>query len=246
MRKVNHPISVGQGCPQTTVQMIQAVSYLRASTSRQGISGLGLDAQKTSVQLYSKLYNVQIVREFTEIESGRKSNRPVLKQALSFCRKHKLMLVVAKIDRLARNVAFTSALMESDVSFICVDNPHATRLVLHIAAAFAEHEAELISERTKNSLREAVKRGVKLGTNGKKLSATNQRLRQEHVMKVKPVIDQLTARGIITVRALAEALNRRKIKTIRGKKWHPSTVQILLDRIRQLPAEGQAAGGDGS
>lgn len=211
--------------------MIQAVSYLRASTPRQGISGLGLDAQRTSVQLYSRLYNVQIAKEFIEVESGKKCKRPILKQALRHCRKHKLLLVVAKIDRLARNVAFTSALMESDVSFVCVDNPHATRLVLHITAAFAEHEGTQISERTRSSLAEARKRGVRLGTNGQKLRATNQRLREQDAVRMKPVIERLMAKGFVTVRALAKALNRRRIKSLRGRKWHPNSVHLLLKRL---------------
>src|SRR6267378_4434800 len=140
------------------------VSYYRVSTGRQGHSGLGLDAQRQAVQEYlgGKPEN-QLVEEHTEIESGKRSDRPELQAALATCKRHKATLIIAKLDRLARNVAFIANLMESGVEFVAVDNPHASKLMLHMLAAFAEHEREQISSRTKAALAAAKARGVKLG-----------------------------------------------------------------------------------
>lgn len=142
----------------------ELVSYTRVSTDKQGISGLGLDAQKAMVQGLAASRSATVVAEFTEIESGRKCDRIELTKALAFCRQNGYTLVVAKLDRLARNVAFISQLMESGVDFIACDMPAANRLVLHIMAAVAEEEARLISQRTKEALAAAKARGVKLGS----------------------------------------------------------------------------------
>src|SRR6266446_5943372 len=126
------------------------VAYYRVSTSRQGQSGLGVDAQRQAVREYlGGKPNSQQVAEYTEIESGKRSDRPELRAALATCKRHKATLIIAKLDRLARNVAFIANLMESGVEFVAVDNPHASRLMLHMLAAFAEHEREQISIRTK-------------------------------------------------------------------------------------------------
>jgi DNA invertase Pin-like site-specific DNA recombinase len=140
------------------------VVYLRVSTARQGQSGLGLRAQNFAVEQLAKSRNATIVAEYVETESGRKSDRPQLAKALAEAKKQGCTLVVAKLDRLARNVSFISSLMESGVEFIACDIPSANRLVLHIMAAVAEEEARLISERTKTALAAAKARGVKLGS----------------------------------------------------------------------------------
>ncbi len=140
------------------------VAYYRASTDKQGKSGLGLEAQKAAVASYLNGGQWTLVGEFTEVESGRKQKkRPRLDEALTACKKLKAKLIVAKLDRLARNVAFISALMESSVEFVAADMPFANRLNLHIMAAFAEHEGEQISNRTRDALAAAKARGVKLG-----------------------------------------------------------------------------------
>src|SRR5271170_1318580 len=139
------------------------VSYLRVSTVRQGISGLGLEAQRESVASYLKGGHWSLVREVVEIESGKRNDRPAIAEALRLCRLHGATLVIAKLDRLARNVHFVSSLMESGVEFVAVDFPQANRLTIHILAAVAEHEAKAISERTKAALAAAKARGVKLG-----------------------------------------------------------------------------------
>jgi DNA invertase Pin-like site-specific DNA recombinase len=152
------------------------VSYYRVSTGRQGHSGLGLDAQRHAVRDYLG-WNPenQLVAEYTEVESGKKSDRPELQTALAACKRHKATLIIAKLDRLARNVAFMANLMESGVEFVAVDNPHASKLMLHMLAAFAEHEREQISSRTKAALAAAKARGVKLGKQGHILAAENKR-----------------------------------------------------------------------
>ena len=120
------------------------VSYFRVSTDKQGRSGLGLEAQREAVSQFVSGRGAAVIAEFVEIESGSKNDRPQLALALETCRRHKAVLIIAKLDRLGRNVAFVSALMESDVEFIAADNPHASKLMLHMLAAFAEHEREMI------------------------------------------------------------------------------------------------------
>ncbi len=139
------------------------IAYYRVSTDRQGRSGLGLEAQQQAVCDFLARRG-DIIESFTEIESGRKDDRPQLAAALDTCRKHKATLVIAKLDRLARNVYFISGLMESGVEFVAVDMPEANRLTIHILAAVAEHEREAISQRTKAALKAAKVRGVKLGS----------------------------------------------------------------------------------
>jgi len=139
------------------------IAYYRVSTKRQGRSGLGLEAQEAAVRDFLNGGNWRLVKEFTEIESGKRTDRPQLEKAFQACRVYGAKLIIAKLDRLARNVAFISNLMESGVEFEAVDFPQANRLTIHIMAAMAEHEAKMISERTKAALAAAKRRGVKLG-----------------------------------------------------------------------------------
>ena len=142
------------------------VAYYRVSTDRQGRSGLGLEAQQKAVMDFLNGGAWELVGEFVEVESGKKSDRPELTRAIDACRKHKARLVIAKLDRLSRNLAFVATLMDSGVEFVAVDNPHANKLTIHILAAVAEHEREAISERTKAALAAAKARGKRLGTPG--------------------------------------------------------------------------------
>ena len=211
----------------------QAVAYYRVSTDRQGKSGLGLEAQQSAVQNFAAAHDTSLVREFTEIESGKKNNRPVLQEALAYCRKNKAQLIIAKLDRLGRNVAFISALMDSGVSFVAVDNPHANELILHIMAAFAQYERKAISTRTKEALQAAKRRGVKLGKHGKDvLSQDNIKAADQFADQMGGVIQELKTEGFTTIRAIRDELNRRNLPTFRsdGKKWHFSTVYNLLHR----------------
>jgi DNA invertase Pin-like site-specific DNA recombinase len=211
------------------------VSYLRVSTDRQGESGLGLEAQRKAVADYLNGGNWTLAAEFVEVESGKRSDRPQLKAALAACKKLKARLVVAKLDRLARNVAFISRLMESGVEFVAADMPFANKLTIHILAAVAEHEREAISDRTKQALAAAKARGVKLG--GPKLAEAqrngwrgNAVSADRFAANVRPVIEQIRASGAVSLRAIAKALNARGVATARGGSWSPVQVSNVLKR----------------
>jgi DNA invertase Pin-like site-specific DNA recombinase len=214
--------------------MKQAITYYRVSTERQGKSGLGLEAQQSMVSAFAGSNGFNVVAEFTEVESGKKDNRPVLLAALASCRANNAVLLIAKLDRLGRNVAFISALMQSGVEFKAVDNPYAGKFMVHIMAAVAEHEREQISERTTAALQAAKLRGVELGKNGKYvLSKLNKVLADGFAWDMKPIIDSVRLDGFTTVRQIAKELNRLQIPTYRQTKWHPTTVHQLLQRIGQ-------------
>lgn len=234
-----HPTVPSQAQPPR-----KAAAYYRVSTDRQGRSGLGLEAQQQNVRAYAAFHNLDLIGEFTEIESGRKAKRPVLLAALEVCRKRKAVLVIAKLDRLGRNVAFISNLMEAKVDFVAVDNPHANRLMLHMLAAFAEHEREQIGTRTREALAAAKRRGVVLGRNGREvLAGRNREAADEFARRMAPVLDHIRREGYRTVRAVAGELNRRKTPTARsGGVWHLPTVHRLLRRLAaSATADGCAA-----
>jgi DNA invertase Pin-like site-specific DNA recombinase len=212
------------------------IAYFRVSTTRQGRSGLGLEAQQHAVNIFLHGHRELIIESFTEIESGRKNDRPQLAAALEACRKHKAVLIIAKLDRLARNVYFISGLMESGVEFIAVDMPEANRLTIHILAAVAEHERETISQRTKAALQAAKARGTKLGSpQPQKGAAIRSQVLQEKADRfaanILPVIHGLQAQGITSYKALAQALNVRGIRTVNNRKWYGTTVKNVLSRL---------------
>jgi DNA invertase Pin-like site-specific DNA recombinase len=218
------------------------VAYYRVSTPRQGRSGLGLDAQRTAVREYLNGGDWRLIAEFVEVESGKRKDRPKLTEALNLCRVYGATLLIAKLDRLARNVAFVSALMEAGVDFEAVDFPQANRLTIHIVAAGAEHEARAISERTKAALAAAKARGTKLGgvrRNHRPFNARTGRLGpQAMAMKARaraadlgPTIAELQAAGATSLRAIADGLNERGIPTARGVgQWQAAQVMRLLAR----------------
>lgn len=208
------------------------VAYYRVSTQRQGQSGLGLDAQRKAVADYLNGGSWTLVGEFTEIESGRRKNRPQLTAALAMARQQKATLVIAKLDRLARNVAFVSNLMEGKVSFVAVDMPEADRTFLQMAAVFGEWEARKISERTKAALQAAKARGTVLGSYGKTLARQHRSEALQRASDLADVVRELQAVHP-TVRGLAAALNERKIPTPKGGAWHVSTVHRLLRRLAE-------------
>lgn len=210
------------------------IAYYRVSTDRQGRSGLGMEAQQQAVCDFLAGRG-ELIESFTEIESGRKNDRPQLSAALSACRYHKAALVIAKLDRLARNVYFISGLMESGVEFVAVDMPEANRLTIHILAAVAEHEREMISQRTKVALKAAKARGVKLGSPEPKKGAIirAQVLRDKadrFAANTLPIIKELQSQGITSYEGLARALNARGIQTANKRKWYSTTVKNLLNR----------------
>src|SRR5687768_7226468 len=188
--------------------MKKGVSYVRVSTDQQGESKLGLEAQQQAVYQYAYANDIELIGQYTEIESGKKNKRPILQRAIACCRKHNAVLIIAKLDRLGRSVAFIAALMESNVKFIAVDNPNANELILHIMAAFAQYEREQISIRTKEALAAAKRRGIKLGEQGKVLSKTNKYKADQFAHQMSPIVDKLIAEGFTSIRKIAAELNK--------------------------------------
>lgn len=218
--------------------MKKFISYLRVSTDKQGTSGLGLEAQRAQVKTFADNAG-EIITEFVEVESGKKSNRPQLKAALKACKKEGAVLLVAKLDRLSRTLSLIAQILDSGAEFVAADNPHANKFTIHILAAVAEFERDQISTRTKAALAAAKERGVKLGTYGKVLAAENKASADDYAKELRPVIDDIRDAGHTTVRAIASELNRKGIETARGGSWHPNTVQRLLKRIECLGMESQ-------
>jgi len=218
------------------------IAYYRVSTKRQGLSGLGLDAQRESVAAHLARVHGKLVAEFTEVEPGtRKGNhRPQLAAALAQCRVHGATLIIAKLDRLARNVAFTSNLMESKVDFVACDFPDANRLTIHILAAVAEHEAEMISTRTKLALAAAKRKGTVLGGDRgncgliyRKGAKASAKVRSENAERraadLLPVIDAIRTEGAVSLRQIADGLNQRGITTPRDGQWSAVQVARVLE-----------------
>lgn len=213
------------------------VSYLRVSTKRQGESGLGLEAQRHAVA--GHVASGRLLAEYLEVESGRKNDRPELAAALAHAQATGATLIIAKLDRLARNVHFISGLMESRVDFIAADLPSATRLTIHILAAVAEHEREMISARTKAAMAAAKVRGARFGNpNGARplavagkgntaAIAAVQASAAAHRARVVPIIGAIRASGLTSPRHIARELERRGIRTPRGGRWRGATVRRL-------------------
>ena len=213
------------------------VAYYRVSTDKQGKSGLGLEAQRVAVEDFLNGGNWELVEEFTEVESGSRKDRPELERAMAACRKHKATLVIAKLDRLARNVAFVANLMESGVEFVAVDMPQANKLTVHILAAVAEHEREMISQRTRDALAAAKARGVKLGNPNIAMARAKGQLvikskADKHAQNILPVITAIRDAGVTSLRSIANALNQRGIETARGGSWHAASVGRIIQRTQ--------------
>ena len=215
------------------------VSYLRQSTKKQSLSNLGIEAQREIIQKH--LGQIQPIAEFVETESGKKTDRPKLAEALELCRKTKSTLIVAKLDRLSRNVAFTSKLLESDVEIKFCDFPEANRLVLHIIASIAEYEAGLISTRTKQALKAKKARGVRLGKPenlvnnlGKAISNSNHTNRQKALdndnNRRAIAMLKVMATQDLSLSEMARLLNEEGFVTSRGKKFSAWQVSVLLKR----------------
>ncbi|HUY37171.1 MAG TPA: recombinase family protein [Pirellulales bacterium] len=223
----------------------QLVGYRRVSTKGQGESGLGLEAQQAAIDAYAAQHGAGVVRIYTEVESGKRSDRPELVKALADAKRSKATLVVAKLDRLARNVAFLSAMMEAKVEFVACDNPAANKLTLHILAAVAEAEAEAISARTKAALTAYKARGGKLGgqlpqcrnltpeARAKGIKAAGESVRKkadEAYSDLGPIVRGLNANGY-TQAAIADELNKLGHTTRRGKSWNHVQVGRVLQRV---------------
>jgi DNA invertase Pin-like site-specific DNA recombinase len=206
------------------------VAYYRVSTVRQGQSGLGLEAQQVAVKAFAG----EPAESYTEVESGKRADRPQLALAIAACKRHKATLVIAKLDRLARNVHFVSGLMESGVDFVCCDNPTANRLTVHILAAVAEDEARRISDRTKAALAAYKARGGRLGNPrnlttvaARKGAAANSAAAKAYGEQATGVAAALREKGY-SLAAIAETLTGRGILTRRGKAGSATAVMRLL------------------
>jgi len=218
------------------------VAYYRVSTDRQGQSGLGLDAQRQLVTTYLNGGRWSLIGEFTEIESGtrkRLRERPMLAAALELARKQKATLVVAKLDRLARDVQFISTLLNGKVPFLCADMPEADRTFLQMMAVFSEYEAKRISDRTSAALQALKRKGKKLGSPTPEVGSAEgikaiQARADAYAERVGPLVrDIIKKSGASTLRDIAEALTARGIETPRGNAdWYPSQVSNLLKRIK--------------
>ena len=218
--------------------MKQVTSYLRVSTVRQGQSGLGLEAQRAAVEQFCQQHGCELLAEFLEVESGRKSDRPVLRQALAQAKAKRATLLIAKLDRLARNIHFISGLMESGVEFRACDLPDCSRFILHVMAAVAAQEARAISDRTRAALNAAKSRGVLLGAANPACrnlgvdarlrgAERTAKLASESYSEVLPIVRELRDSGL-SLQGIAAALDARGLFTRKGRQWNPAQVSRVL------------------
>jgi DNA invertase Pin-like site-specific DNA recombinase len=238
--------------------MRKFVSYLRVSTQKQGRSGLGLEAQRTAVENYLNGGQWKLVKEYVEVESGKSDHRPELQKALHHAKVTGATLVIAKLDRLSRNVGFIDSLQQSKVKFVCADMPEANDTMIGFMAVMARHERKAVSERTKAAL-QAIKsieknpaaakarraRGKKplgnpngaraLRRAGKGNTAAVEALKgaaDAHARDIMPIVIDIEASGTVTLQGITTELNGRGILTARRGRWHPTTVKKLLARVR--------------
>lgn len=220
------------------------VAYYRVSTDKQGKSGLGLEAQRDAVATYLNGGNWTVLKEFTEVETGKGSNalerRPELQKALTLAKKEKATLIIGKLDRLARNVHFISGLLETGVTFICADMPDADRTMLQMLSVFAEFEARKISQRTKDALRikkaQLEAEGKRLGNPSPDLATTNRARTEKadaNTQKIRDLLTTWQSNGM-TQRAMADELNRLGVTTTRGQEWKQGQVQRALKRLQLI------------
>jgi DNA invertase Pin-like site-specific DNA recombinase len=223
--------------------MCRVIAYYRVSTEEQGRSGLGLEAQRQAVLSLCNGRGWEVIAEHTEIESGKRSDRPALSAAMHHAKVTGAVLVVAKLDRLSRSVAFLSQLQDSGAKFVAADMPEANELTVHIMAAVAQAERKAIGQRTREALTAAKARGTKLGNPngaaalrraGKGNTDAVAVIRDEadsFARELAPVIADIRASGSLSLPAIANALNERHIQTRRGGMWHPTSVKNLLARL---------------
>ena len=222
---------------------VQYVAYLRVSTQKQGYSGLGLEAQREIIHNF--LYDKNPIAEFLEVESGRKTDkgRPKLKEALEICRKTGAKLIVAKLDRLGRNLSFLSQLLESDVDIVFCDFSQANKIVLHILAAISQYEAELVATRTKQALAAKKAQGYTLGNPEHlmdkldeavaKSVETNKRKAEENPNnKRAAAMLKVLAKEGRTLQEMADYLNEQGFTTSKGYRFSRSSVYVLLKRYQ--------------
>jgi DNA invertase Pin-like site-specific DNA recombinase len=222
-----------------------AVAYYRVSTKQQHRSGLGIEAQRAAVARFAEAEQIQLIAEYVEAETGKGADaldrRPQLAAALAAARAAKCPVIVSKLDRLSRDVAFISGLMAQRVPFIVAElGPDADPFMLHLYAALAEMERRLISERTKTALGVKRAQGVKLG-NPRNICAAGDLGRQalvsaadQFARDILPAVTAIRSAGTTSLAGISKALNKQGIRTARGKRWHVSSVANLLERAKVL------------
>ena len=231
--------------------MTSAIAYYRVSTARQGKSGLGIEAQKAAIARFAEAEGIAVIGDHTEVETGKGADaldrRPELAAALAEARKAKCPVIVAKLDRLSRDVHFISGLMAQRVPFIVAElGADADPFMLHLYAALAEKERGLISARTKAALAAKKAGGARLGNPraaeaAEKAHAANRAAADQFAANVLPIVRQIEAAGAKTPRAIAAALNARGIRTARGGGWHDATVRNLLARVITRPLSSKSS-----
>jgi DNA invertase Pin-like site-specific DNA recombinase len=235
--------------PAKTSKTRRYVGYLRVSTARQGRSGLGLEAQRQAIaDFLNGGFEWKQIAEFVEVESGKDDERPKLREALHHAKMTGATLVIAKLDRLSRNVAFIAQLQEAGVKFVCADMPEATELTIHIFAAIAQHERKAISERTRRAMAAAKAKGVvfgnpngaqalrRAGKGNKKAVRALKDAANARAQNVMPIIENIQASGVTGLRGIAAELNARGILTAREGAWYPATVSKLIARAGRARA----------
>jgi DNA invertase Pin-like site-specific DNA recombinase len=227
--------------------MESAVAYYRVSTRQQQRSGLGIEAQRAAAEWFAEAGNIRIIAEFVEAETGKGADaldrRPQLAAALATAKAAKCCVLVSKLDRLSRDLAFVAGLMAQRVPFIVAElGRDADPFMLHLYAALAEKERRLISERTKAALAIRKASGTKLGNPsnireaGKAGRSSLIEVADSHARSLLPLLRTVRAEGVITIGAVTRLLNERKIPTARGSRWHVSSVANLLARAQKLEA----------
>lgn len=214
--------------------MTLLISYLRVSTGRQQVSGLGLDAQREATERYARQTGGTILGEFIETQSGAKNDRPQLADALAQCRRQKATLLIARLDRLSRSLSFVAQLLDANVEIKCADMPEANRLLLQMLAVFSEHERQMIRERTRAALAAAKARGVLLGANGRHLAAANRAEADRFARGMMPYVAAAKAAGRVTLKGIGDHLSNTGNLTSCGNRWQPTGVKRLLARIDAL------------
>lgn len=218
---------------------MRTINYLRVSTAKQGKSGLGLEAQRAAIDAFCTSRSCEPLAEYVEMESGKRDDRPQLAKALHHAKVTGATLLIAKLDRLSRNVAFLATLQDAGTKFVAADMPEANELTIHIMAAMAQHERKAISKRTKEALAAAKARGVKLGNpqgvkafgmskgNDAAIAAIKAKA-LSFAEDIRPIIDAIRSEGHCSLRAIAKQLNDRGIVTARGGKWGPQSVSDII------------------
>lgn len=209
--------------------MTRYVAYFRVSTEKQGKSGLGLAAQRTLVERFLSDSD-QVIAEFVEVQSGKNDERVELWKAIAHAKKQDAEILIAKLDRFSRKVSFIAGIMEQGIGLVVAEMPHATDFQLHIFAALAQEERRLISERTRNALAEAKKRGVELGKNGKALATKHRQEADERAKALRPAIMPMLEEGL-SLSEIARRLNAQGVQTTNGRRFHAQQIKALVRRL---------------